>query len=140
MIKSIIENWEKDKSKLEDWFREGNGHDYEEIVTKIVELFLQELQIDKWDIRSYSKVNVIDEGNYQGELLFVIIPDDYQPSVSEFIITDQYYGSCSGCDLLQGIWGYSDDKPTDEQVRELMLLSLHLIQKMKFIGDLDNEN
>ena len=28
------------------------------------------------------------------------------------------YGSCSGCDTLEGIRYYNDDKPTEEQVRD----------------------
>ena len=45
------------------------------------------------------------------------------------------YGSCSGCDTLEGIRHYNDDKPTEEQVRDYMTLALHIVQGMKRMGD-----
>ena len=51
--------------------------------------------------------------------------------------THNYYGSCSGCDTLQCIQDYDLSKiPDEDQVKEYMQLSLHLLQHMKqFTGD-----
>jgi hypothetical protein len=51
--------------------------------------------------------------------------------VRDYVMTDTYYGSCSGCDTLQAISSYDDDLPNDEQVRDYMMLALHLVQKIK---------
>ena len=41
-------------------------------------------------------------------------------------------GDCSGCDTLLNIIDfYEEDYPNEEQVKQLMTLSLHLIQRMK---------
>lgn len=48
-------------------------------------------------------ITIIDNGDYQGTLLFVIPYDNYQPSECEHIMTYIDYGSCSGCDALEAI-------------------------------------
>jgi len=45
------------------------------------------------------------------------------------------YGSCSGCDTLQAIQGYSDESPSDEQVKDYMELALHIVQGLKKMED-----
>lgn len=82
-----------------------------------------------------SKMTVIDDGDYQGTQIFIIPKDTYQPSVSDYIMTNTYYGSCSACDTLQGICSYVDDLPTDEQVKAYMTLALHLVQKLKWLDE-----
>lgn len=58
--------------------------------------------------------------------------DVYQPEIEDYLMTHTYYGSCSGCDtLLKIIDFYEEDYPNEEQVKQLMTLSLHLIQRMK---------
>jgi hypothetical protein len=58
-------------------------------------------------------MTVIDDGDYQGTQIFIIPTDTYQPSVKDYVMTDTYYGSCSGCDTLQAISGYDYALPTD---------------------------
>lgn len=74
-------------------------------------------------------IAIIDHGDYQGTLLFVIPFATYQPSEGEYLMTYVGYGSCSGCDTLQGILsnGYGSSIPTDEQVRDLTQLCLDIL-------------
>jgi len=90
-----------------------------------------------------SKMTVIDDGNYQGNQIFIIPKSTYQPNVEDYLLTHTYYGSCSGCDTLEAIlsdynWDdeieYDDQVFNEKQVSELMTLSLHLVQKMKVLG------
>jgi len=104
-------------------FKFHHPESYSDIVKQIFELV-----ISGYDSK---KITVIDDGDYQGTKIFIIPQDTYQPSIEDYLITDTYYGSCSGCDTLQGIIGYSDDPPTEEQVKDYMMLSLHLIQKLR---------
>lgn len=135
MLQDIIKQWDTNKNKLEDYFRttrqEEYANEYLSIVKKIFELVLAE--------KSYQldKITVVDDGDYQGTQIFLIPEDTYQPSADEYIITNTYYGSCSGCDTLQGINEYSYELPSESQVSEYMTLALHLVQKMSRLTDAD---
>lgn len=65
---------------------------YEDLVKLIFRTF-STLDLDK--------IEVIDNGDYQGCMLFIIPFDTYQPDESEHIMTYIGYGSCSGCDALE---------------------------------------
>jgi hypothetical protein len=80
-------------------------------------------------------ITVIDNGDYQGTQIFIIPLDEYQPDISSYVYTHTYYGSCSGCDTLQGISTYDDDEPSEEQIKDYMELALHLLQKCKMFKE-----
>lgn len=140
MIKEFTDKWEKNKNRLQKWFEsivldrkvfEEYGFTYENIVRGII-IHVLNNHIDTEptnDIQSFStNITVIDDGDYQGTQIFIIHRDCYQPDVSDYFYTHNYYGSCSGCDTLLGIMAIEDKK---EQMKELMQLSLHLIQKFE---------
>lgn len=62
------------------------------------------------------RIHEVDDGHYQGTLVYVIAQAGYQPSKYWYVLVS--YGSCSGCDALQSIRGYSDEPVSDEQVVE----------------------
>ena len=72
----------------------------------------------------------IDDGDYQGTLLYLIPEDTYQPNSSEYLMTFVEYGSCSGCDTLQGIQCFLDTKSRDKSIDDLMNLCKDLICNM----------
>lgn len=134
MISSIIEQWENNKSKLENYFRTTDQYEYcgyKQIVEKLFELCIT--NADEHYGFNIERMTVIDDGDYQGTKLFIIPKDTYQPSVDDYITTHTYYGSCSGCDTLQSICGYDYGLPTEEQVKLYMTLVLHLVQKLKWL-------
>ena len=135
MIQELILQWEENKHKLEEYFRttkQGEYSNYEQIVRKLFELCLT--KADEYDNGfDISKMTVIDDGDYQGTKIFIIPKDTYQPSVGDYVVTNTYYGSCSGCDTLQSISNYDYDLPTEGQVKEYMTLALHLVQKLKWL-------
>lgn len=139
MIQEIVKQWEENKYKLEEYFtttaQEKYSGSYKKILEKVIELVITKK--DDYNNYDYEKISVIDDGDYQGTQLFLIPSTTYQPSVSDYLITNTYYGSCSGCDTLQSISNYDDGLPTEEQVKEYMTLSLHLVQKMKYLNDED---
>lgn len=77
----------------------------------------------------YEHIHVIDDGDYQGTLLFVVPENTYQPYA--YWIFRVSYGSCSYCDTLQGILDDEDDK--EQQIKDLITLALHMIQSGKVI-------
>lgn len=130
MVQEFIKQWDDNKHLLEEYFTitpQSKYSCYKDIVKKIFELVITKQEFD------ISKLTVIDDGDYQGTQLFIIPLDTYQPSKSDYVITDNEYGSCSGCDTLQGINNYENGLPNKEQVKEYMTLSLHLIQKLKWL-------
>jgi len=103
---------------------------YEDIVKYVVETVTDP---DEYDSLDPNRIHVIDDGAYQGTLLFVIGAKGYQPSKYWSVYVD--YGSCSGCDTLEGIRrmsGYGD-LPNEEQVKDYMTLALHIVQGIREI-------
>src|SRR5690625_1654796 len=141
MIKEVILKWEENKHKLKEYFENTSQEEYdryEDIVKKIFDIVLVDVEGDYGSYNFNSEnLTVLDHGNYQGTQIFIIPKDEYQPDVSDYIITDNYYGSCSGCDTLMSINDYTDGKPSPEQVNEYMTLALHLVQSMRWLGERD---
>lgn len=145
MIQEIIKKWDTNKNKLEEKFKSQKLHSglsYRTIVEYIFETIINDSE-DEYDNYDISKMTVIDDGDYQGTQIFIVPKNLYQPSIEDYLITHNYYGSCSGCDTLEAIlsdYSYDEDVDYDEQtinknqISQLMDLSLHLIQKMKFLN------
>lgn len=129
MIAEFVERWEKNKGLLRDKFATAHPANYESIVKSVVEILHDE---DEYDSPDPLRIHCIDDGDWQGTLLFVVGATGYQPST--YWAVKVGYGSCSGCDTLQAISGYSDDPPTEEQTGDYMTLALHVVQGLKEIG------
>jgi hypothetical protein len=131
VIKEIIAQWDSNKGKLEERFRSAHPESYTAIVKSIFELVISDYSIPN--------ITVIDNGDYQGTQIFLIPADTYQPSVDDYLVTHTDYGSCSGCDTLEGIRSYDDEKPTETQVKDYMMLALHLVQRLKKLSAAEDE-
>ncbi len=126
MIKEFVDLFMAKKPELERVFKEKHPDDYEEIVNAVVNI----LHTDEYGGIDPKRIHEIDDGDYQGTLLYVIADSSYQPD--EYWYVKVGYGSCSGCDTLQDINDSCDDKPpTDEQVKDYMALALHIVQGLK---------
>lgn len=75
------------------------------------------------------RIHEIDDGDYQGTLLFVIPADEYQPW--NYWYVKVCYGSCSGCDTLMAILDGDYGDTIDEKVDSLFTLALHIVQGLK---------
>lgn len=78
------------------------------------------------------RIHQIDDGHYQGTLVFVIAAMGYQPS--DYWYVKVSYGSCSGCDTFESICDYSDTV-SDAQANEYLTLMLHILQGLKRMGE-----
>jgi len=131
MLDYVVKQWDDNKHLLEEYFKntpQSEYDSYKAILEKIYQLVVIEKGGYEMD---YKKMTEIDDGHYQGTLLFLTPTNSYQPSIEDYLITHVYYGSCSGCDTLQAIHNYDDGLPSESQVRDYMMLALHLIQNMK---------
>lgn len=136
MIKEFVERWDKYKGDLEKYFRNTRQEeysDYKDIVKALFKEVINKEEIDGYEF-DLDKMTIIDDGDYQGTQIFIIPLDTYQPSVEEYVITNTYYGSCSGCDTLLAISCCDDGIPNEKQVKDYMELALHLLQKCKWLG------
>lgn len=78
-----------------------------------------------------NNIHEIDDGDYQGTLLYVIPADEYQPY--SYWCVKVGYGSCSGCDTLLDILEGDYGDTVDERVDSLFTLALHIVQGLKKI-------
>lgn len=142
MIKEFIEKWNKYNKELEKYFKnteQKKYSEYKDIIKSLFEIVInrdEEFDCDKFDTEN---ILVIDDGNYQGTQIFILHKDTYQPSIEEYVYTNTYYGSCSGCDTLLNISSYDDGLPTEEQVKDYMQLALHLLQRFKYMEEKNKE-
>lgn len=134
MLKICKDAWFENKDKLEDAIREDkniNKCDYPYLVGLVLEYILNPFLRGKSFGLNTDAVTVVDNGNYRGTLLFIIPFDTYEPSEQEYMITYCCYGGCSCCDTLQSIRDFgSNELPTENQVRDYMILCLDLVRNM----------
>ena len=131
--------WKENEDKLEEYFRNTKQDEYDGYRTLVGLLFvivvnpeLDDLDNNKFDTKNILK---IDDGDYQGTEIFILHKNVYQPDIEDYVYTNTYYGSCSGCDTLLGISGCSDELPSESQVNDYMDLCLHLLQKCHYMID-----
>ena len=130
MIKKFIDRYNENKNKLEERYRKERPGSYENIVKWTIETITNE--DDYSGAPDPERIHSIDDGDYQGTLVFVIAEKGYQPH--EYWYVRVWYGSCSGCDTLQALEGW-EDEITDEEVKGYMTLSLHVLQGLKAMSD-----
>ena len=131
MVKEFVQQWDERKHLLEKWLKENQPSEYEDIYRKLFELVITKPNgyADDWN---WERFRVIDDGDWQGNLIFILCNDSYQPNLRDYIFTEVDYGSCSGCDTFEHIRDLAwEDKNTDEQVNQYMTLALHMIQETK---------
>ena len=140
MIKYCLQQWEKNKGRLENAIRtdatiNNEEREYDYLVKLVVEYILneegnEEGDADVWDSERIYKV---DDGKWRGTQLFLIPKDTYVPAEHEYLMTYADYGSCTGCDTLLYIrHGYCNEGkfPTEQQVKDYMTLCRDLISHM----------
>jgi hypothetical protein len=135
VIQEAVRQWNGRKGALREWLAQEHPESYEGVVRALVRLVLTEpLQPDQYgSTLQESRVHRIDDGDYQGTEIYLIAGDSYQPGAESYVWFDNHYGSCSGCDTLEGIRGYQGGPPSEEQVGGYMDLALHMIQRMKWL-------
>lgn len=129
MIKEFVDIFMNNKPELRDKLKDFNSCDYDDLIKIVFGLLTK--HSDAYEKPDLSRLTVINHGDYQGTLVYVIGSDGYQPST--YWAVSVYYGSCSGCDTLQAVLGYDDNPLTEGQINELETLCLHIVQGIKKI-------
>jgi hypothetical protein len=128
MIQAFVNNFMANKEKLRTEMTK-HPENYLELVKWVIAVLDEDEEGRKPDAE---KVHVVDDGNYQGTLLFLIPETTYQPS--DYWFVKVAYGSCSGCDTLEHIRGYRHGyTPTPDEVNQYLTLMLHVVQGLKIL-------
>lgn len=106
--------------------RDYNWITYADIVKVVIEAVH-----DGYGTPDPENIHEIDDGEYQGTLLYVIPMDCYQPWDYWCVKVD--YGSCSGCDTLLAILEGDYGNTANEKVDALFTLAPHIVQGLKRI-------
>lgn len=130
MLKFCVQQWDRNKDKLRQHLSERTDlydSTYEMLVKLIVEYIFNDNDI--YDLTyDKDKITEIDNGSYCGTLLYLIPENTYEPSEYEYLMTYVGYGSCSGCDTLQAIQQYIDERLTPKQLDDFMTLCKDIVQ------------
>ncbi|HBF7929068.1 TPA: hypothetical protein ACVT6Z_001501 [Clostridioides difficile] len=128
MIKYCKEKWIKNKTRLReallesDFINSNSYCSYEDLVKLSVKYILNDNidEDDKWDSDNISE---IDNGHYQGTLLYLIPKKTYQPDEYEYLMTYVGYGSYCGCDTLTNI----QESDSEDSIEDYMCLCKDII-------------
>ena len=133
MIMEFVTQFESKKPELRDKLSKTHPETYHDLFHTVMDTMFGDCPQYEWP--DPKRIHKIDDGDYQGTLLFIIAASGYQPDT--YWATKIYYGSCSGCDTLQRIrddnmdgW---DKPPNTQQTDDYMTLALHIVQGMKEI-------
>ena len=129
MIQQFVDRFMAAKDQLRATFGAAHPDSYAAIVKAVAEVVGGS---EDYGVPDPERIHTIDDGDYQGTLVFVIAAKGCQPW--DYWYVKVGYGSCSGCDTLKAIRGYRDDTPSAEQVDEYLTLALHVVQGMKKMG------
>ncbi len=127
MIQELVKRWDAKKADLRDKYSKKRPGSYGDIVKDVVQLVTSEGKYGDYNLDP-ERITLIDHGDYQGTELFIIPEKGYQPSRFWFVKVG--YGSCSGCDTLQSIQGWSD-QISQQELDGTMTLALHILQAIK---------
>lgn len=129
MKKAWGQNWKKLRDRIIDIVKTDRLHDieYKDLLVITLETIYNNYDsinqyLEKADL---DNITEIDDGDYQGTLVYLIPFDRYQPDAKEYLMTYVEYGSCSYCDTMQNIKYDSSTK-----VDDLMTLCRDMIVRL----------
>lgn len=137
MIKEFVERFDANRANLREAFKAYHktmGEDsftfdeweieYKDIVKEVVKVLCTN---NSWYDPDPDRIYEIDDGDYQGTLVYVIAETGYQPCNYWYVKVD--YGSCTGCDSL--IRAVECNDSVDGTLDDIMLLALHIVQGLR---------
>lgn len=131
MLKIMRDRWATNENALKEAIAKIKKINYDLQYKDLVKLTFEEIFNRGDETWGYSHtvdtkhITEIDDGDYQGTLIYLIPIDCYQPCENDYLMTYIGYGSCSGCDLLQHIL---DDFPSrEEQNKRLLYLCKDIV-------------
>ena len=135
MIQEFVDRFMANKDILRANLQKLEYPRYLDLIKATIEVITSDGDFD--ETPDPSRIYEINDGDYQGTLVYIIGATGYQPYDYWYIKVS--YGSCSGCDTLESImWGTDD--PREEMLDDMILLCLHLVQGLKLMGKSDDSS
>ena len=135
MEQKFIDLWFKNKSRLKEELMNYDDIeycDYHELLEMTIKHIINNSETNYYEkFLNEDKIRKIDDGDYQGTLIFIIPKATYQPTEDEYYVTFVDYGSCSYCDTLQAIQYGNTYENKEAQIDDFMTLCLHMLERMK---------
>jgi hypothetical protein len=134
MITEFIDKFQEIKPRLLEQFSKEEPDNYSDIFKQTIKMMFEDTEdtedtyFSNSETPDFERITVIDDGDYQGTLVFVVASKGYQPS--DYWATQVDYGSCSGCDTFQS---YSDYDNPEKSAPKMVTMALHMIESMKKI-------
>lgn len=130
MLKWCVDKWFANKEGLRRALEADEtlmDCEYLHLMGLVVEHILNpEEEADKQFDRE--KLLKIDQGDWQGTILFVIPRKTYQPSAGDYLLTYIEYGSCPVCDVLERAKaGLSHGKNKKQGIDDVMMICKDLV-------------
>ena len=126
MIQAFVDQW---RNSIESRPFEGREpKDYKDLVESVIKVLNPKGEYNNPDPK---RVHEINDGDYQGTLVYVIGSTGYQPSVYWYVKIA--YGSCSGCDALESI--KQGEGSIERREHDYMLLALHIVEGLTRMND-----
>jgi len=118
VIQEFVNKFMESKSLLAAEFSANPPTEYKDVVRAVTKVLSDvDYGLDP------ERIHEIDDGDYQGVLVYVIGEPGYCPSNYWYVRID--YGSCAACDTLLAAEGVDD----------YMTLALHVVQGLKSMRD-----
>ena len=129
MIKIMKELWNKHEKELRERLEKRNDVHQMEYVDLVHLTFETIFNGDDREVKlNLKEMTEIDNGNYQGTMLYLIPFKTYQPAEYEYLMTYVSYGSCSGCDALQAAKSWCDEGPlTGKELKAVMAICKDIV-------------
>ena len=138
MLRWLEFAWCANAKKLEKELNKNNSsYSYKSLLKLLINVVINpfiEKHKDKLEPLLFNTLTEIDNGDYQGTIIFIIPNDTYQPSLNDYYVTYVSYGSCSSCDTLQS----ANEYPKKEtRVLAYKEICLHMLQNMTKLSGLE---
>lgn len=138
MIEQAVKNWEKNKHLIEECFRKKHPENYAEIVKNVITHISDDGLVFEAKFRpDPERIYCSNDDDYNGTLWFIIGHKSAHTPYPLYEVSIEY-GSCSVCDTYQEIRSedcYNENTdsymPTEQQIKDYMTLSLHVVQSLK---------
>ena len=130
MIQEFLNIYVENKSEIRAKITE-HFSDYSDIVKFVIDSINEYSSESKYKLPCSDLIHEINDGDWQGTLVYVIGAHGYQPYQYWYVRVS--YGSCSGCDTLQAIQDYRGNL-SEENKDDYMLLILHIFEGLTKMG------
>ena len=87
MLKVLAEQWCKNQNKLKKYLKDNYETLNSLMYKDIVQIAFEQIYDNKLDPLSFDCMTMVDNGGYQGTLLFIIPFNTYQPNEYQYLMT-----------------------------------------------------